>query len=316
MNLHRPSPLRAAFSLVEVLVVLLIVSGIMLAITQLLEAARISRDTIYNIQETQLAGPAIVELIERDLRGLAVVNRDPRGLLRVVDRTSAGLDSDSLDFVTTTDSLIPVSLRDRVVRADMNEVGYRLRPNPENDDFLEIYRRESFGVDDDPFEGGSFTFLHDRVKQFEIQVYTEDGPDAEVFDEWDPRNTEQPLPLRLEIRLTLELAPRIAREQLRYAPVDRRTITYTRVIRLPQLLLDSLAVAPVPAIPRILDPAEAAQQAAGANPQGGDGERPMSLGGGGAPASTATGGRRRGRNKPAGDPPASMTEFQPGKGGG
>ena len=55
--------LRAGFSLVEVLVVLLIVGGLMLAITQLLEATRISRDTIHNVQETQLAGPAIMELI-------------------------------------------------------------------------------------------------------------------------------------------------------------------------------------------------------------------------------------------------------------
>ena len=38
---------------------LLIVSGIMLAITQILEVTRISRDTIHNVQETQLAGPAI-----------------------------------------------------------------------------------------------------------------------------------------------------------------------------------------------------------------------------------------------------------------
>lgn len=274
----------AAFSLIEVMVTLLIVSGIMMAITQLLEAARISRDTIHNIQETQLAGPAIMDLIERDLRGLVAANLDREGLLRIVDRASAGLDSDSLDFITSTDSLVPVPLTDRHVRSSMNEVGYRLRPNPENDDFLEIFRRESFGVDDDPFEGGGFTFLHDRVKQFDIQIYIEDGPDADVYDDWDPENEESPLPLRLEISLTLELAPRIVREQLRYAPVDRRTVTYTRVVRLPQLLLDALAIAPVPGIPSILDPEEYAQ----ASGQGGaGGDAPMSLGGGADPNANA-----------------------------
>ena len=77
---------RSGFSLVEVLVALMIVSGIMLALTQLLEATRISRDTIHNIQETQLAGPAIMDLIERDLRGIMVYDRESDQALRVKNR--------------------------------------------------------------------------------------------------------------------------------------------------------------------------------------------------------------------------------------
>jgi hypothetical protein len=143
------------------------------------------------------------------------------------------------------------------VNHDLNEVGYRLRPNPELDDFLEIYRRESFGVDDEPFDGGAYTFLHDRVKQFDIQVYVEDGIDAEPEDEWgfDGREEEMGLPLRLEISLTLELSPRITREQLRIAPIDKRTVTYRRVIRFPQTLIDALEIEPVPIVPDLTKPA-------------------------------------------------------------
>ncbi len=247
-------PLRAGFSLVEVLVTLLIVGGIMVAITQLLEAARLSRDTIHNIQETQLAGPAIMDLVERDLRALSIYDRRKDELLRVVDRVVHGLDADSLDFVATTDGLVPTEVNRRYVRSDVNEVGYRLRPNPVDDDFLEIYRRESFGVDEEPFDEGSYTFLHDRVKQFDIQVYVEDGPDAEPQDDWGFDSDEDGLPLRLEISLTLELSPRVHREQLRYVSIDRRTVTYRRVIRLPQILIDALRVEPVPLIPVIGDP--------------------------------------------------------------
>lgn len=50
----------AGFTLVEVLVTLLIMGGIMVSMTQILGAARNTRDTIHNIQETQLAGPAIL----------------------------------------------------------------------------------------------------------------------------------------------------------------------------------------------------------------------------------------------------------------
>src|SRR5262249_15221466 len=56
---------RAGFTLVEVLLTLLIMGMIMVSMTQILTAARTSRDTIHNIQETELAGPAILDMIER-----------------------------------------------------------------------------------------------------------------------------------------------------------------------------------------------------------------------------------------------------------
>ena len=248
---------RLGFSLVEVLVVLLIVGGLMLALTQLLEAARISRDTIHNLQETQLAGPAIMDSIERDLRSMLTYDRRPEELLQIRNRTIYGLDGDGIDFVTTTNSKVLIQVDRRLVRSDINEVGYRLRPNPDDDDFLEIYRREDFGVDDEPFDGGTYTFLHDRVKQFDIQVFDESGFDAEPIDEWVYAEDEAPLPLWLEISMTLELSPRITREALRYAPVDKRTVTYTRVVRLPHHLITSLDVQPVPVIPKITDPTKA-----------------------------------------------------------
>ena len=279
--------LRAGFSLVEVLVVLLIVGGLMLAITQLLEATRISRDTIHNVQETQLAGPAIMELIARDLRGMITYGREPDGLLQVRDRVVYGADADSLDFSTTTNSLVFVQVDRRLVRSDMNEVGYRLRPNPNDDDFLEIYRREDFGIDDEPFDGGTYTFLHDRVKQFDVQVFAEDGVDADPLDEWYYEDEGQPLPRRLEISMTLELAPRINREQLQYASVDKRTVTYTRIIRLNHHLLASLDVNPVPVVPVILDPEDQQPEGAGG---GGGGGVPDGSGGGSGGGSTPGGG--------------------------
>ncbi|MAF65432.1 MAG: hypothetical protein CMJ84_07225 [Planctomycetes bacterium] len=228
---------RAGFSLAEVLLTVLIMSGIMLAITQILQAARISRDTIHIIKETQLAGPAIMDMIERDLRGLTTLNRTRQDHLRVQDRVMLGLDGDSLDFVTHTDSLILRQDNGRYLRSDINEVGYRLRPSPIYDDFLELYRREDMGVDDAPYAGGAFSFLHDRVKSLDIQVFDEDGPDADPHDEWGRESDEDiGLPARLEISLTLELKQRVAREQLAMNYARKSMVTYRRVIRLPQAL--------------------------------------------------------------------------------
>src|SRR5262245_47690079 len=183
---------------------LLIMAGILLTITKYLRAARSSRDLIHNIQEQQLAGPAILQLIENDLRALTVFDRDPRLALRVQNRVIGGFEADALDFVVTNDGLMPHRERgDDVWRyADVNEVGYHLRPNPTSDDFLELYRREDYGVDDEPFEGGQFAFLHDRVKGLEIRVYDEDGVEAEPLDSWgEPGDEHMGVPPRLEIEL-------------------------------------------------------------------------------------------------------------------
>lgn len=276
----------AGFTLVEVLLVLLIMGGIMLSMTQILTAARTSRDTIHNIQETQNAGPAILDYIERDLRGLLTYDATRMNHLRVKNRVTLGFDADSLDFVTTTDSLSIRSEDDRFVRADGNEVGYRLRPSPDNDQFLEIYRREGYAVDDKPFEAGTFLLLHDRVKGFEIQCWAEDGPDAEPVDEWSVAEGDENigLPARIEISLTLELAPRIVNEQLIVAPIDRRTIVYKRVIRLPEVLRREEEMIPIPIIPRAPAPSNPASTTTGGPASGAAG------GGGGGGGSGGTGG--------------------------
>lgn len=281
--------LRGGFTLVEVLVVVLIISGIMLAITQVLDSARVSRDTIHNIEETQLAGPAIMDLIERDLRGLIIYDLPAESMMRVQSRVVAGLDADSLDFVASTDSLAAWDVENRATTHDFGEVGYRLRPNPQDKDLLEIYRRESFGIDDKPFEGGQFIFLHDRVRSLDIRVFTEDGPDADSIEEWNATQGEVDpekigLPARLEIEMTLELAPRIQREQVVFRSADKRTVTYRRVIRIPQSLRDALKAPPVPQIPAL------APAGGNNNPTNGGGNSGGGGGGGGGGAPLGGGG--------------------------
>lgn len=265
----------AGFTLAEVLVTILIMSGILVAITQILHTARISRDNIHNIQETQLAGPAILDLIDRDIRGLLIYNRTRKDHIRIKNRIMQGANADSIDFVTTTDNLVGRYDGDRFLRSTINEIGYRLRPNPDYSDFLEIYRREDMGVDDLPFEGGEFVFLHDRVKNFDIQVFAEDGPDAEAYEDWgtDEDSEEIGLPARLEITLTLELRQRLQREALRLMPDYMAEVTYRRVIRLPQELRVAEEGIVVPLIP-------SAEGAAGDSTGTGGGGDALPAGGG------------------------------------
>jgi type II secretion system protein J len=243
---------RRGFTLVEVLLTMTIMALMLVAISQMLTAARTTRDVIQNVQETQLAGPAILDMIERDLRGLMTMDLPRTSEFRLKNRVVLGYDADGIDFITTTDNVNWTENGDRFVRADWCEVGYCLRPSPENDDFLELYRREDFGVDSEPFTGGTYTFLHDRVKSFDVRAFAEDGEDAEPIEEWnvDPTDPEtQGLPARLEITMTLEIAPRLIREQLVIDSKEQRTIEYRRVIRIPEILRVAAQDIPRPAIP-------------------------------------------------------------------
>ena len=209
----------SGFTMIEVMIALLIMSMMLVAITDVLSGARRTRDVIHNARESQLAGPAILDLIEADLRGLFVMNRRPKDVLRIQDNAISGMDADRIDFVTSANNrmLTPNGDRTRYLRADVSEVGYCLKTNLELDgEFLEIWRRESFGVDDEPFSGGQFTFLSDRVLRFDIQIFNEDGPEGEPLESWglpDADEDARGLPKRIEIELELEPGARLLNEQ-------------------------------------------------------------------------------------------------------
>jgi len=264
--------------------------GLMLAgITQILSSVRTTRDLVHNIQETQLAGPSILDLVERDLRGIFTTSLPTEFHLQVKNEVILGEDADRMDFFTTTDSLLWSGENERYVRADFNEVGYCLRPSPLNDDFLEIYRREGFGIDDEPMMGGRYTFLHDRVVSFDIQIYAEDGPDAEPVEEWglDPSDPEtQGLPASIHITLQIELAPRLTAEQLGHLRLKQKR-SYERIIRFPEAL--RVAEAEVPRLGVPTAGGEAADAPPGTGPGGADPDDPGSPDGPGAPGTGGDG---------------------------
>jgi hypothetical protein len=234
-----------------------------------------------------------MDMIERDLRGILTLNRTRQDHLRVRNRVLVGIDGDSIDFVATTKSLVVRPDDDRFLQTFVNEVGYRLRPSPESDDFLEIYRREDLGVDEDPFDGGEFSFLTDRIKSFDIQIYEEDGPDAEPVDEWGQEGTEKiGLPARLEITMVVEPQRRLAQEATAQRIDFRRTVTHRRVIRLPEALRveeGQIAVVAIPEAPAEAGPAVAPGGAATDAPAG-HGQQSGGMKSGGSSGSGSGGG--------------------------
>jgi prepilin-type N-terminal cleavage/methylation domain-containing protein len=288
MNINRRADSKSGgFTLIEIMISLMIMSMMLVAIATVLTSARRTRDIIFNVQESQLAGPAIMDMIEYDLRGLYVMDRKVLDLLRVEDGALSGMDSDRLDFVTTSNSrtLTPNSQRTKFLRADITEVGYCLRPNPDYPgEFLEIYRREGFGIDEQPFEGGTYTFLHDRIRSFDIQIFAEDGVDAEPLDTWgiDRGDTaHRGVPTRIEIELELEMSPRLINEySTTNSQAMKRRVLYRRIIHFPASLHLAMDLRPVFRIP-VISPPSSDTGGGGGGGNGADFSQDKDNGGGG-----------------------------------
>lgn len=249
---ERPRTRQAGFSLAEVMVTIAIMGLMLTAVTQMLTSVRYTRDIVHNEQEEYLAGPAILDQIERDLQALYVTNVPLIDHLRIENKVVGGTDADRIDFLTTTDSLLWQDQGDHQVRADLNEVGYCLRANPADNDFLELYRREGFGVDEDPHQDGRYIFMHDRVRAFNIEVFAERGPEdlLDPIEDWGQDENDldfQGLPAFLRITLEIELEPRLLRETLL---LSKQLKTYVRVINLPE----NLRYSSEGDIPRLLIP--------------------------------------------------------------
>ncbi len=247
---------RSGFTIIEVMIAVAIMSMMLVTILQVLSAVRLTRDRIHNTQETQMAGPIIMDLITEDLRALHILGRPAAEHLKINDRVLYGLDADRLDFVTTTSSREPLLIDGTMRRSQVCEVGYVTRSNPEDDEFLELFRREDFGVDELAYQGGSYTFLSDRVKAFSIEVFSEDGDEAEVITEWGSDkvadDTYKGLPASVVISLTLENTPRLLQEQLEFQSTARMTVTYVRTVRFPQSMRrqeSEMAFLVIPSLP-------------------------------------------------------------------
>jgi prepilin-type N-terminal cleavage/methylation domain-containing protein len=229
---------RGGFTLIEVMVTIAVMGLMLAGITQILSSVRFARDIIHNEQEQYLAGPAILDQMERDLLAIFVTGIPLADHLKIENKVVGGADADRIDFFSSTNSLLWTDDGGRKVRADVNEVGYCLRPNPTEDDFLELYRREGFGIDRDPHEGGRYIFLHDRVRGLNIEVFGERGPEdvAEPLEEWGQDRNDpdtQGLPAYIRITLEIELEPRLLQETLLYT---KQLKTYTRIVSLPEAL--------------------------------------------------------------------------------
>lgn len=227
---------RLGFTLMEVLVAMFISAMIMVAVLGSLDSTQKAVDAIHNITLVEKAGPRLVSMIRDDLSRLAVYDAGEYQVLNGENRTSPrGADADRINMLVHRRSANPYPdpLTGRKFRAPVNEVGYWVRQRPDSDDFLQLYRREDFMVDDEPFLGGYFSPLNDRIISFNLVYYGEPEFDPYGEDDWDSMQEGQ-LPYCIELYLELEVQPRKSAESRQILGANYARLEFADYLVIPE----------------------------------------------------------------------------------
>lgn len=240
---------RSGFTLIELLVAFAIMALIMTALLGTVHGTLVARDEAEIEVASVRDGPRILDMIERDLRALHVYNLKDGQVLRGERRTPGGLRGDRIDFVCSNDAARRLGDgADEVdeageVASDLNEVGYRLRAGALSDDFMELWRREDLYVDEEPFDGGSYEKIHDRVTRFEITYLDHLGDKADEESDWDMAEKKR-LPGAVRIDLELQASPELVGGFQELEAEEQKLYRYTRIVAFPDEQNLALSVRP------------------------------------------------------------------------
>lgn len=183
---------ESGFTLMELTIAIGLLATIMGLMYQTLSGTIRNR----NVVQDSLRGPkvanAILAQIFKDFRyiywGGFVGDTGFRGkAVRL-----AGMDADRVSFITARRTRTIGSEEDgrrgtRERESPLTEVGYACRPNPQHSHWLELWRREDYFVDQKPTEGGFYTLVYDKIRNFRMRFYPkpEEAVDREGLEEWD-----------------------------------------------------------------------------------------------------------------------------------
>lgn len=242
--------LARGFTLLELVLTMVITGTLLASLTVIVISTVDVKVRLESETRARKLGPAILEIISRDLRNAWATGPDKsenKGeevkiegqFFKGAHNGDNDSGADEVWFVTTVDSY----MRYEGLRADLCEVGYYVRKNPEGG-LSSLYRREDFSIDKRPDEGGLGVRLSDRVVSFRIRYYDrpkndEDPKEYEEVvrkdgkfqeDDWDIEK-HQRLPYAVRIELVLDVTPADSYKRGR----ERRIGVYETLVRMPDI---------------------------------------------------------------------------------
>lgn len=195
-------PAARGFTLVEVLVGALVLGIFITFVYGAVVSAFRVRSVVQSTTSALADGTVAVEIVARDLESAFWRPMEESNAFKAEDDG----DRTILNFLTTTDSRRQEEFDRRLLRSDVTETGYRLR---QGDGGFVLFRREQFGVDDRPLEGGDWFKVVDGVREFRIEWFEKDpaeeggDEDADAQKAWDAKEKKK-LPRAGRITLVLE----------------------------------------------------------------------------------------------------------------
>ena len=197
----------AGLTLLEVLVATALLGVFFVSVYSMVAATVKIRNQIQDEATPYAVGPVVIDRIVEDLRAATVEPYKDGDAFHAEVETINGEAATKVDFVTCSPSRARVKVGRELVKAHLNEVGYRLRRSETASGLGALYRREDLGVDEEPLAGGAYYKLADRVKEFRIDWFAEDAgdpttEDAKGEEEWDAKK-EKKLPFACRITLKL-----------------------------------------------------------------------------------------------------------------
>jgi hypothetical protein len=198
----------AGTTLLEVLVATAVMALLMVAVLGVVSGTSNARSRIQAESSTRSVGPAIVDMIANDVQGVFVYGIENTEGFLGEDREEGGMPADRINMITTSDSLSYERISaDEERSSDVCEVGYTLVSSPNDPRYLALYRREEFTPAGDPYRGGVYRLLYDRVAALDTRYYAGTGEeDEEGEDEWSSAEALR-LPRSMEILLRVDVAP-------------------------------------------------------------------------------------------------------------
>ena len=172
---------RPAFTLIEVLVTLVIVSMLAAAIYGMFLKSVVDARAVQDVEGAERTGQAVLALIERDIKGCVRPDEDFETFTGSVTTADTGL----LEIFTTSDSH---TLQEDMV-SDVTRVTYAASGGGEG--LYALFRSEEYGSDGEKTR----RLLDDRVKKFDLEYYDGSG--------WRKDWSGDELPLAVRVKVVL-----------------------------------------------------------------------------------------------------------------
>jgi len=207
----RSNARQRGFTLLEVLLTITITALMMGIIYGVLVSTLQARTRLEKTTEMDEAGPLLLKMMADDLSAAYVppvpdqpppAEGEPAAenpaYFTGKDETGAGGEADRLDFVSSRDIWNPDTQR----IADFAEIGYFLRPNPDESSLSILVRREDPFVDDKPATGGTLQEMYARVKSLSFEYF--DG--EKWLRTWGDQDAQKKALPKI-VRITLIVVP-------------------------------------------------------------------------------------------------------------